>query len=74
MLNAVLFDKATYDKMMKDIPKVKLITQAIVSERCKINGALARQAIRHLAGQGKIVPVGGQHHSLLLYTRSVAAE
>mmetsp|Transcript_20737 Transcript_20737/g.52242 ORF Transcript_20737/g.52242 Transcript_20737/m.52242 type:complete len:111 (-) Transcript_20737:108-440(-) len=74
MMNAVLFDKPTYDKMMKEIPKTKLITQAVVSERCKINGSLARQAIRHLEGEGHIVPVGDKHHALMIYTRNVKAE
>ena len=70
MLNAVLFDKATYDKMMKEIPKTKLITPAVVSERCKINGSLARQAIRHLEGEGLISAID-THHSLLLYSRKI---
>ena len=38
LMNAVLFDKTTYDKLMKEIPKKKLITTSIVSEMCKING------------------------------------
>ncbi|CAD7940691.1 unnamed protein product [Amoebophrya sp. A120] len=51
-MNAVLFDKPTYDKMMKEIPKTKLITQAVVSERCKINGSLARPGHPPLGGRG----------------------
>jgi len=31
LMNAVLFDKTTYDKLMKEIPKKKLITTATVS-------------------------------------------
>ena len=64
--------QATYDKMMKEIPKSKMITPSIVSERCKINGSLARQAIRHLEGEGLIQAVGETHHTLLLYTRKAA--
>merc|ERR1712194_899131 len=48
LANMVQFDKATYDKMMKEIPKAKLITPSVVSERLKVNGSVARQAIRHL--------------------------
>merc|ERR1719284_261296 len=44
--NAVMFDKATYDKMLKEIPKAKLITPSVVSERLKVNGSVARLAIR----------------------------
>ncbi len=44
--NAVVWDKATLDKLRKEIPKSKLITPAIVSERIKVNGSLARQVRR----------------------------
>merc|ERR1719367_1037566 len=46
--NMVMFDKVTYDKMMKEIPKAKLITPSVVSERLKVNGSVARAAIKHL--------------------------
>merc|ERR1712194_14319 len=34
LANMVQFDKATYDKMMKEIPKAKLITPSVVPEPC----------------------------------------
>ena len=34
--NLVLFDKATYDKLLKEVPTYKLITPSIVSERLKV--------------------------------------
>lgn len=34
--NMVLFDKATYDKLLKEVPSYKLITPAVVSERMKV--------------------------------------
>ena len=34
--NLVLFDKATYDKLYKEVPTYKLITPSIVSERLKV--------------------------------------
>eukprot|EP00400_MALV-I_sp_L67-5_P001240 gene1240-151_t len=70
LMNLVLFDKATYDKMLKEIPKAKLITPAIVSERLKVNGSLARVAIRHLEEQGSIKAVC-THHTGGIYTRCV---
>eukprot|EP00435_Cladocopium_sp_Y103_P046629 s1424_g13.t1 len=51
LANLVMFDKATYDKMLKEIPKARLITPSVVSERLKVNGSVARQAIRHLEVQ-----------------------
>ena len=71
-MNLVLFDKATYDKLLKEIPKAKIITPAIVSERLKVNGSLARVAIRHLEEKGSIKAVC-KHHTGGIYTRSVGA-
>merc|ERR1719463_958631 len=71
--NAVAFDKATYDRMLKEIPKAKLITPAVVSERLKVNGSMARQAIRCLEAKGMVESVGDKHHSLLIYTRKIGA-
>ena len=41
MDNLVLFDKATYDELYKEVPTYKLI----VSERLKVRGSLARRAL-----------------------------
>lgn len=51
--NLILFDKATYDKLYKEVPSYKLITPAVVSERLKIRGSLARRALLELHGKGK---------------------
>ncbi len=64
----VIFDKATYDKLLKEIPSSKLITPSVVSERLKINGSLARRAIRELVSKGLIKAVN-QHHRQGVYTR-----
>merc|ERR1711953_1224719 len=49
-----LFDKPTYDKVLKEVPNYKVITPSIVSDRMKIRGSLARRAIKELHGMGKI--------------------
>lgn len=51
--NLVLFDKATYDKLLKEVPTYKLITPSIVSERLKVRGSLARKACVELVQKGK---------------------
>ena len=51
--NLVLFDKATYDKLLKEVPTYKLITPSIVSERLKVRGSLARKALTELVQKGK---------------------
>merc|ERR1712160_198367 len=74
LANAVMFDKSTFDKMNKEIPKAKLITPAVVSERLKVNGSVARLAIRHLEEQGQIERVGDPHHAMLIYTRKIGGD
>lgn len=58
MNNLVLFDKATYDKLCKEVPNYKLITPAVVSERLKIRGSLARAALQELLSKGKRSKLG----------------
>merc|ERR1739848_724991 len=55
--NMVVFDQATYDKMMKEASTFKLVTVAVLSERLKINGSLARRAIQELLTAGSIKQV-----------------
>uniref|UniRef100_A0AC34QJZ7 40S ribosomal protein S25 n=1 Tax=Panagrolaimus sp. JU765 TaxID=591449 RepID=A0AC34QJZ7_9BILA len=80
--NAVLFDKATYDKFSKEatydkfskeIISVKLITPSVVSERFKIRASLAKQALRQLHASGLIKPVV-QHASQVVYTRATKVD
>ncbi|KAI3419906.1 40S ribosomal protein S25 [Psidium guajava] len=52
--NMVLFDQATYDKLVSEVPKYKLITPSILSDRLRLNGSLARRAIKDLMARGLI--------------------
>merc|ERR1719454_2122695 len=70
--NNVMWDKATVDKLTKEIPKAKLITPATVSERLKVNASLAREAIRYLEDKGLIEVVGERHSQMQIYTRKVS--
>ncbi len=69
----MLFDKATYDKLLKEVPTYKLITPSIVSERLKVRGSLARKALNELLQKGLIRQVV-QHSSQLIYTRVTKEE
>jgi small subunit ribosomal protein S25e len=71
--NLCLFDQVTYDKMLKEIPSMKLITTSSVSDRLKIRGSLARRAIKFLEEKGKILPVS-RHHAQIIYTRATAGK
>ncbi|KAG7641583.1 Ribosomal protein S25, partial [Arabidopsis suecica] len=67
--NMVLFDQGTYDKLLTEAPKFKLITPSILSDRMRINGSLARRAIRELMAKGLIRMVSA-HSSQQIYTRA----
>lgn len=70
--NLVLFDKATYDKLYKEVPSYKLITPAVVSERLKIRGSLARRACDELMNKG-LIKLVSKHNSQIIYTRATKA-
>ncbi|KAJ3056798.1 hypothetical protein HK097_004062 [Rhizophlyctis rosea] len=71
--NAVVFDKATHDKLLKEVPTYKLVTPSVLVDRLRINGSLARVAIRELEERGLIRLVSA-HGSQLIYTRATKAE
>ena len=50
----------------------KLIPPSVVSERLKVNGCCARQAICHLKEKWYIASVGDIHHAMMIYTRKIA--
>merc|ERR1711990_615212 len=67
--NLVLFDKSTYEKLITEIPKTKLITPSIISEKLKVNGSLARKAAKELLAKG-LIRVVSAHSSQAIYTRA----
>jgi small subunit ribosomal protein S25e len=71
--NMVVFDQATYDRMMKEAATFKLVTPSAISERLKINGSLARRAIQELLKAGSIKLVD-KHSSQYIYTRNTGDE
>ncbi|KAL8279202.1 hypothetical protein RQP46_008458 [Phenoliferia psychrophenolica] len=69
--NAVICDKPTFDRIMKEVPTFKMISQSVLIDRMKINGSLARVAISHLTKEGLIKPLI-HHNGQLVYTRTTA--
>ena len=65
--HAVVLDKATYDRILKEVPTFRFISQSILIERLKVNGSLARVAIRHLEKEGQIKRIV-HHSSQLVYS------
>ena len=68
----VLMDADTFERMGKEVPKMKMVTPSTLSERLKINLSLARQAIKTLEAEGKIRPVL-KSSKQLIYTRATNA-
>ena len=68
--HAVLLDKATNEKLQKDVQSYRLVTVAVLVDRLKINGSLARKALNDLEEKGVIKKV--VHHSAgNIYSRSI---
>jgi small subunit ribosomal protein S25e len=55
--HAVILDKAINDKLQKDVQSYRLVTVAVLVDRLKINGSLARRALADLEERGVIKPV-----------------
>lgn len=67
-----MMDAATYDKLVKEVPTYKLVTPAVLMDRLKVNGSVARRALIDLEKKGLIKPV--MLSSMLpIYTRATAA-
>lgn len=60
------------DKLVKEIPTAKLITPSVLVDRLRINGSLARKALKEMEVQG-MIKVVSKHRSQLIYTRATAA-
>ncbi|CAN0488743.1 unnamed protein product, partial [Scytosiphon promiscuus] len=71
--NQVLFNEDTYVRCLAEVPKMKLITASRLVKRLKVNGWLARAAIRELEGKELIRKVDA-HHAQIVYTRATNVE
>uniref|UniRef100_A0A8B9YS05 40S ribosomal protein S25 n=1 Tax=Bos mutus grunniens TaxID=30521 RepID=A0A8B9YS05_BOSMU len=67
--NLVLFDKATSDKLWKEVPNYKLITPVVISARPKVCGSLARVALQDLHSKG-LMKLVSKHRAQVVYTRN----
>ncbi|KAI5195353.1 hypothetical protein E4T39_08254 [Aureobasidium subglaciale] len=68
--HAVILDKATSDRLQKEVQSYRLVTVATLVDRLKINGSLARRSLADLEEQGQIKKVVS-HSKCLVYTRAV---
>ena len=70
LVNAVLFDKPTFDKLEKEVPKYKVITPSVVSDRLKVSVALALSGLKHLAKK-KLIKLVSSSAKFRVYTRNI---
>merc|ERR1712176_784204 len=70
--NAVFLDEKQFERMVKEVPKILCVTRAVLIEKFKIGGSIARALIKELCKKNLIIPVGQQHHSFDLYRGSQA--
>ena len=70
--NEVFLDEKRWNKMAQEIPKILCITRGTLCDKYKINGSVARAAIKNLAAAGTIKRVGDHCSSFDLYTGTQA--
>ncbi|KNC45983.1 S25 ribosomal protein [Thecamonas trahens ATCC 50062] len=71
--NAVFANEEKYAEIMAEVPKYRLITPSIIAERMRVNGSVARAAIKDMLAEGLIIEVS-THRSQSIYTKAVADE
>ncbi|KAJ1338045.1 small subunit ribosomal protein S25e [Microdochium nivale] len=65
--HAVMLDKATSEKLYKDVQSYRLVTVATLVDRMKINGSLARRCLKDLEEKGQIKSVV-THSKMKIYS------
>jgi small subunit ribosomal protein S25e len=70
--NAVFLEEKQYERMLKEVPKILCITRAILCEKFKVGGSIARALIKDLSKKNLIRPVGDQHSKFDLYQGTLA--
>merc|ERR1711904_604315 len=64
-----LFERDLYKKFIADVPKYNMISVAVLADRFKINGSLARAAINEMLRKNLIVKIFS-HGKLCLFKGS----
>ena len=70
IVNLHVINQGMYDRIIKDAPKMSLISISTFSDKFKVGGSIARKAFRELVTKELIVPVGDFHQSCPLYRGS----
>merc|ERR1712071_522290 len=66
--DAVFLDDKQYERILKELPKVLCITRAIICEKFKVGGSIARALIKDMHKKQLIKPVGPQGATFDLFS------
>jgi small subunit ribosomal protein S25e len=71
--NAVMWEKGMIEKLKTEVPKYKVITPTVVSDRLKVTVSLAAEGLKYLAKQGtiRLVSNSGKY---VVYSRNITKE
>lgn len=64
----MFLDTKAYEKITKDLPKIAVLTVAILCEKYKINGSLARKILKEFCVKGLVKLSGEHNHHISIYT------
>jgi hypothetical protein len=65
--NEVFLDQKRFEKLCNEIPKILCVTRAILCEKFKINGSVARFVINHLESENLLEARGEQKANFSLH-------
>lgn len=71
--NAVFLESAQYEKILREVPNILCITRAVLCDKFKVNGSVARALIKDLHKKNIITQVG-EHHADFDLFRGVKAK
>ena len=66
--NTVFIDAKLYERILKEAPKFLTITVSEMCNKFKVNGSVARKAIKDLFSKNLIRQVGDHHASFTVYS------
>ena len=53
--------------MLKEVPKILCVTRAVLCEKFKVSGSIARALIKELAKRSLLIKIGDGHSKFDLY-------
>jgi small subunit ribosomal protein S25e len=72
--NAVFIDQKGYEKIVKEAPRINVLTVSTVVDKFKVNGAVARKILKDLLSKGLVKQCGDHNAHFTLYTGAQAKQ